>query len=556
MALGAGLVILGMAAVDRLLASFDRRLTERSLGQRVLGIPPEETSEPIDVIRHSALRLGLLVPLFVLILFTYLGQVTVWRWQSWPGSSYRYHGLAEAFARGEVALLTQPSPALAELDNPYDPEARGGIEVLGDLSYFDGRYYMYWGPTPAALSSLWLLIGGTPISDDLIVLLSVSAVFCFSALAVLHLQREYFPGMPLWLVLGGLVLVATAHPALWTLNSPSLYTAAISSGQAFFIGGLYFMLTALNAPQPTTWRYLACGTFWALAIGCRLTLLVAVLPLVLMAITMRMRAQFGSGKVKKELRPMAGLLMPLAIGCVILGVYNFARFGDLLETGFRYQMMPYDQVEAMRRGLVFNPRYLIPNLLHYLAAPIRLIPEFPFLRPWWGAYPPFSAFLSRFSVPLEYSVQNAVGLTFVTPALLLGGLLLMDAFSCPSSRGQNALDARGRSADSMTLRELALALSVSGLALAGPVLLYRVSATRFLMEVTPAFAVLSALGAFTLHKASRLLPGRRIAVTLLIASLIALSAAIGFVLALNGDFSRFDDANPALYSLLVNLFSR
>ncbi|HLF37732.1 MAG TPA: hypothetical protein VI520_07345 [Anaerolineales bacterium] len=556
MVLGGGLAVLGIFAADRILARIDLGLLRRNKPQLSEGTPPVLTSEPITGARSMTLPRGQLALFFLTTIFIYLGLATVWNWPRWPKSTYRYDSLAEAFAKGNVALSIQPSPALADLDNPYDPAAREGIQVISDLSYFDGRYYMYWGPTPAALSAVWLLAGGSPISDALIVFLSISVMFVFSALLVLDLQRKYFPNMPPWLVAGSLVLVATAHPALWTLNSPSIYTAAISSGQAFFVGGLYFMLTTLNAPPTAPWRHVACGTFWALAIGSRLTLLVTVGPLVLVVIALRLRAMLGSRSGKQELYQIGALLMPLALGGILLGAYNFARFGDALESGFRYQIVENDQGEAMRQGLVFNPRFLIPNLLHYLATPIRLGPEFPFVRPRWEAYPPFASFLARFKIPQEHSVQDAAGLIFVTPALLLGGPLLMSALSCPSGAGQNPLNGRGVMSASLTLRHFVLVLLLSGLTLTLPILAYRVSSIRFLMELSPVMAVFASLGAFFLYQNTRSLPSRRLAVISLITSAIALSALIGFLLALNGADSRFDDANPTLYQALVDLFSR
>jgi hypothetical protein len=464
--------------------------------------------------------------------------------------------LAAAFADGQVALHTTPSPALAELANPYDPEARQGIEVVGDLSYFNGKYYLYWGPTPGALSALWLLLGGPPISDSHIVFYSVSLIFVFSALMVLTVQREYFPAMPPWIVFAGLLLVATAHPSLWTLNSPSIYTAAIASGQAFYVSGLYFLLTFLQVPRLAFWRLVACGTCWALALGCRLTLAVAIVPLVLLFVARRVRSLLRTGIVRRELYGVLGLAVPLAIGALALGVYNQARFGNPLETGFSYQMVGSDQGQDMQEGLIFNTRYVFGNFLHYVAAPIRLESEFPFVRPWWEAYPPFSNFLARFNIPSQHSVQNASGLIFVTPALMLGVLLIKDALSCPFGERPSLLEARRRSPGSLTLRQVVLAVSLPGLALAGVALLYRVSAGRFLMEVTPSFAILSAISAMKLHQESQALPARRTAVYLLIILTIAVSAVIGFLLALNGADSRFDDFNPELYAFLVNLFSR
>jgi hypothetical protein len=553
--LGAGLVVIGLAAGDRLLAAIDRRLLERDRPRTEPDIAADERA-PGHVRRPSVTRRLLLFLFLGLTLATYLGLVTVWNWPRWPKSTFEYGSLAEAFSHGELSLPILPDPGLAKLSNPYDPAAREDMKVEGDLSYFNGRYYMYWGPTPAALSAIWLVVGGSPISDALIVLLSLSLVFLFSVLIVLRIRREYFRRSPDWLSLGGLVLVATAHPILWTLNSPSIYTAAISSGQAFFIGGLYFMLTGLISSRSGAWEEVGCGILWALAIGCRLTLLVAIGPLVLLLIAFRLRSPSAGGGTRGELARITRTLAPLVIGIAILGAYNFARFGDPLETGFRYQMVGDDQGQAIRQGLVFNPRYIVPNLLDYLVTPIRVIRDFPFIRPWYEAYPPFASFLARFRLPEAYSVQNAAGLAFVTPALLLGALLLVRALSCPSGAAPDPMDARNGSARRLTLRHVVLILAVAALALAGPTFLYKVAEQRFLMEVTPTFAILSAVGAFCLYHASDDKPARRAAIVVLVTSTIVFSALVGFLLALNGAGSRFDDVNPRLYAFLVGLFSR
>jgi hypothetical protein len=553
MVLIAGLAVLGFALVDKGLHIADRILLQRVQHRNTLD---RIKDQPRTTSPGQSMPIRIALALFLLFMvFFYLGMNTVWTLPPWPKSSYVYDSLAQAFTRGEVSLPIEPASDLEELDNPYDPAERAGIPVTGDLSYYDGRYFIYWGPSPAALSALWLLFGGSAISDNFIVFLSISAILIFGALSVLLVQREYFPRLPVWIIFAALLLVATTHPTLWTLNSPSIYTAAISSGQAFFIGGLFFMLSAITSEKPSTWRYFACGTFWALAVGSRLTLLVAVLPLVLFIVIVRIRAYFKNGKNRNELHPIVGMLIPLLLGAILLGGYNYARFENPFETGFAYQMVGDDQNSAMREGRVFNPRYVLSHSLNYLAAPIRIIPTFPFIRPWWHAYPPFSTFLARFDAPLKHGAQNAAGLLFVTPALLLGAFVVMNALSCPIGNIKNPLDRRSRSSSSLPLRWIVLSLFLSGGALALTVLLYRVSAMRFLMEVTPVFAILSAIGAFTLYESSRGLPARRIAVILLITLTITFSALIGFLLALNGADSRFDDVNPELYQFLVNVFS-
>src|ERR1700690_2751357 len=64
-----------------------------------------------------------------------------------PDSQEYYHYLTEGFVHGHLAMNVAPPPALAALPNPYDPAARARIGELGlhDVSYYKGRYYLYFG---------------------------------------------------------------------------------------------------------------------------------------------------------------------------------------------------------------------------------------------------------------------------------------------------------------------------------------------------------------------------------------------------------------------------
>ena len=557
LALGAGLVVLGLAGGDRILTILDGLLLERKQ-RRPAGDPLSEgTPRRAEIAPRAGVHLHSLAPVLGFFLILYFGLATVWNWTSWPSRSYQYHQLTEAFVKGDVALGIMPPPELAELDNPYDHTQRQGIQVVGDLSYFNGRYYMYWGPTPAVLSAPWFRVFGRPVSDDLIVLLAVGVVFLMSAVLVLRIHREYFPRVPTWLALGTVVLVGTTHPLLWTVNSPGVYTAAISAGQACFVGGMSFLVAAIVRPTNSTWRWVICGVLWALAIGARITLLVPVGALIAAASALLVwqRSRLGDGGI--AFKQLAGLVLPIVAGLSLLGLYNYVRFGDILETGFRYQLVPGNQEEILRRGLMFNPRFLLPNLLYYLVVPIRVTPEFPFLRLWWRVYPPFADFLKRFNLPALYGgIQDAAGLVFAAPVLLLGVWLLGSLV--PGSEGPRewVVGRRGRLPHSPPLWVIVSLIGVAVLFLSGPTLFYRFAATRFLLEITPTLAILSAIGAFVLYQSAQGLPARRIAVTALIVTAIIVSALTGLILALDGEAARFDDANPALYSILTGFFAR
>src|SRR5512138_2879306 len=58
-----------------------------------------------------------------------------------------YVNLSQAFLKGQVALLDTPDPRLASLTDPHQA-AGTKIPFLWDVSYYHGKYYIYWGPAP------------------------------------------------------------------------------------------------------------------------------------------------------------------------------------------------------------------------------------------------------------------------------------------------------------------------------------------------------------------------------------------------------------------------
>ena len=94
---------------------------------------------------------------FVIILLALMGwfyfwtAVPVWRTEliSADGPGY-YNLLARGFLKGQLALDKAADPFLATLSDPTDPAQRAGHGMF-DVSYFKGRYYLYWGATPAVV---------------------------------------------------------------------------------------------------------------------------------------------------------------------------------------------------------------------------------------------------------------------------------------------------------------------------------------------------------------------------------------------------------------------
>lgn len=495
--------------------------------------------------------------LFFGIELLYVFLVSVGHWTSWPNTTNYYDLLAEAFIQGKAALPIEPSPLLVELDDPYTPAERPDIPIIYDASYFRGKYYLYWGPAPAAISALWKLTTMRDVGDEHIVFISVSSIFTFSSLIILYIKKKHFPAIPGWLLATSILIVATAHPMLWVLNWPSIYPAAIASGQAFLMAGLYFAIPVIDASHRQLWRLSLIGIFWALALGSRLTLIVAVAVLVIGIVVTLLSHIENRRQLKGAVVRIVALGLPILIGMGLLGLYNHVRFGSVLETGLRYQLSKLDHLSIIEGGKLFSAAYILPNMINYLIAPLRFRTSFPFIRPLWDELPSISSFLERFNVPNVYHVENITGLLFAMPTVVFSGLLIRELFCYQIDRGSRISGSFDSSSvinrDRLFRRTMAVLL-IAGLMAAIPVVLYFWVSNRFLLDSVPLLAITTAVGTWFIYSTSQKYPLRRVFTTLLIISAVIIASLISFLLAMTGSWTRFDDLNPVLWKSLTEFF--
>ena len=96
-------------------------------------------------------------PVFVaFIALAIVGFVRLWldsggRLVVWPSHTVYYEVLADAFMHHQVSLRIQPRAELAALPDPYDPAANLPYR-WHDVAYYDGKYYLPWGPAPALIA--------------------------------------------------------------------------------------------------------------------------------------------------------------------------------------------------------------------------------------------------------------------------------------------------------------------------------------------------------------------------------------------------------------------
>jgi hypothetical protein len=489
--------------------------------------------------------------ILALALFGYVFYQTAGKMTEWPYISDYYDMQAEAFLKGQTALQLDADPRLAQLANPYDYRQReaAGVRTPWDVSYYQGKYYLYWGPVPAFPLAAAKLGGAGVIDDQFLVFFFLAGLEIASAALLLAVRRRFFPALPTGGLAVLLLAIVFANPIPYVLNRPSVYEAAILSGQFFLVSGILAAFTALAARRPEGWLLLA-GLCWALAGGSRINLLGAIA-----CVSLVFGWQAWRLFPARRLALTAALALPLAAGLAGLGWYNAARFGSPFDTGNRYQLTGEALPEEPNR--IISPLYAPPNLYNYLARPLQITPSFPFLNAPWVTRESWPGFIP---IPASYySIEPVSGVAGALPFGWLAWLALLPMLTPAWPWLKSAWGTPGPVSQNWAERELAgllLALVGSaGLALA-PLLVFISASMRYELDFLPTLGLAAAVAAgWGSHKlASR--PAERRWFKGLVAGLSLLTAGMGLLLGFSGYTNRIEALNPGLYYGLMNLFGK
>src|ERR1035438_6516256 len=167
---------------------------------------------------------------------------------NWHGQTSEYYALlTDAFLAGQTSLLVPPPSELLALPNPYDP-LRNGEFRLHDASLYHGKYYLYFGPTPALVLFLpYRVLTGSHLPARAAVAWFYTCGFaCSCALFFLLAKREKWD-CPRWFASAAVLSLGTPPGLVFLVTHPSFYEVAIAAGYCFVMAG--FLLTAHSLGQ-------------------------------------------------------------------------------------------------------------------------------------------------------------------------------------------------------------------------------------------------------------------------------------------------------------------
>ena len=443
-----------------------------------------------------------------------------------------YPLLVDGFRAGHLGLAADPPAGLAKLSNPYDPAQReqAGLVDMHDVSYFHGRYYLYFGVAPA-VTLFWPFraFTGVHFSQELAtILFCIGGYFCSLGL-FLGFRRRYFPDTaPGWIWLGALMIgTGNLCPAMLARNS--VWEVPIAAAYFYScLGLLLFFRASIPGARRGVWLALA-GLALGLSIASRPHFVFLCVMLGLFRLwdwRRRGRAGVAAGLMIRE---TVALFLPVALLVSGLLAYNYARFGDPLEFGVRYQLGGIDTLHLKPMSIRFLPL----NFYYYFLAPAQFQRYFPFVTVIRGHLG---------SRPAGYlGIEDPYGVLANLPCFWLA--LLAPVIWARRGRGQGEL---GRW---MAL----LALCFSGVAVL--TLCFGAANNRYMVDFLPLLLLVAALALLMLSRRGSLSAGAWLALRILVAAGVIYSAAFSALAAINHE-GRFAVNEPGTYRALARFFDR
>ncbi|MDI6820593.1 MAG: hypothetical protein QMD65_00225 [Patescibacteria group bacterium] len=294
-------------------------------------------------------------PIILISCFSNLGIILI-TFNIITNTAEHFSYLAESFISGVTYFLKMPAMS------------------WGDTTLFNNHYYWPLGPFPAVLL--------------------IPFVWIFKQFNVFFHQGY----LQLPIVIGIGYLFFAVAKRLKINNRDSLYATLA------FISSSFFML----AIQPSGWifsqiiviffiflalleyltrkRYLIIGFLMGCVLATRITAGLGILFFVLDII-------FSQESKKIKYQNLINLAAPFMIIIILLGFYNYLRFENFLDSGYKHQILTNPALIKARDYGLFSIHHLASNLYYFLlAGPIPVFKDsisrvlaFPFIKPDpWG----------------------------------------------------------------------------------------------------------------------------------------------------------------------------
>ena len=302
-----------------------------------------------------------------------------------PDTNQMNKEIVDSFEAGQVSMLETPSDEMLALENPYDLSQRSeaGVSYPWDHLLYDGKYYSYYGiGTVLTLFLPYHLITGNYFP-------SLWATFIYSIAGIIFLSLSYyvfitrlFPKISKGIAISGLVIVQATSFVWYCITIGNFYELAQVSGFAFLTAGMFFLLRSGVVGEGKISRPNICvaTVLLSIAVLCRAVLaLYCIVSLLFIYAGVRkiIRTSYEhTFRVNKKLiiTFLLAALVPFAVIGSVQMIYNYLRFGSILDFGIQYSLTINDFTRKQ-----FHIPLMLIAFYNYLFTVPKVTTSFPFV---------------------------------------------------------------------------------------------------------------------------------------------------------------------------------
>ena len=307
----------------------------------------------MSLLRKNIYLVALLFCLPVGVIYFYCAALATHNVFAPTGTAY-YNYLLDAFFHGRTNVTNTPD--------------------LIDLSLFENKWYLYWGPAPALLVLPFYLIWHLQASDVLYTAIGATINVALFSLVMQELKKYFHLSLSLMAEAFLVLSFGLASPSFFLATAGTIWHTNQTFATTYLL--LFYLLYFRFLNSNKHYQLILCVVFFCLACLSRYTLLFnSILFLYLFLQSKR------SGRAIPTKLILSLALLILAFVCLEV-LYNFVRFHNLLETGQQFQQGDIDSA-ILKTNKLLSPRYVPKNiyycffnLIHFLPTDLFVVPDF------------------------------------------------------------------------------------------------------------------------------------------------------------------------------------
>ena len=273
-------------------------------------------------------------------------------------TDYYATDFVDALSNGKVYLGENPSEKLTNLENPYDTTQRNekslkrGIDYIWDASYYNGKYYSYFGILPALILMVpyHLLTGKYMLVHFAILIFSLLTIWSLKEL-IINIYERYFKNTPFKIMIFSMLILLFGSQILILNGRPKFYELAVISGLFFATAGINFLFMGIKE-KDIKYKYIFLSSlFLSLSVACRPTMLftsLIALPVFIKIFIKKFKEKRNIGK------SIASICIPYILIGSLLMYYNYIRFNSIFEFGASYQLTVNDMSNLKNRVMTIG----------------------------------------------------------------------------------------------------------------------------------------------------------------------------------------------------------